>query len=213
MGDPRNPDRAHELWNQARLDVMLFEIGMFSDLITISGGWAWHFMSQPHEELKYFHDHKDIDVFVHPDKAAELYTALQQLGYKHITTIYDGAAKDPKHPAAALYRDFVRYEAVNELEGEQVKVTFDIFVGEIEGVELQVLDDSYPTMKVRVVQPAKLLSMYTLKAHQTDDCVAVCAARELVPKGIDIIGHEALTTPSPEVQALIDAAHKKERRS
>jgi hypothetical protein len=28
---------------------------------------------------------------------------------------------------------------------------------------------------------------------------------------IDIIGHEALTTPSPEVQALIDAARKRDR--
>ena len=121
MGDPRNPDRAAETWNANRIEVMELEISILAQLMVISGGWAWHFMSPPHEELKYFHDHKDIDVFVHPEDAAALFTRLQQMGYKRITTIYDGVAKDPNHPAAALYRDFVRYETMVEWKDEVVK--------------------------------------------------------------------------------------------
>ena len=68
MGDPRNPKRADEPWNLERLRVLEREVKAIAPLVTLSGGWAWHFMAPPHEELKIFHDHKDVDLFVEPER-------------------------------------------------------------------------------------------------------------------------------------------------
>jgi hypothetical protein len=73
MGDPRNPKRADEPWNLERLRVLEREVRAIAPLVTLSGGWAWHFMAPPHEELKLFHDHKDVDFFVEPSTLLSFY--------------------------------------------------------------------------------------------------------------------------------------------
>jgi hypothetical protein len=182
MGDPRNPARADEKWNPKRIAAQEWEIRTLSDLIILSGGWAWHFLSPPHEELKLHHDHKDIDVFVKPEHAAELFGVFDCLGYSHVSTIYD--SKPPSdHPAAKLYREFQRYEYHAEWEGEHVKITFDVFIGDLTSLEVD---------GIRVVDPKVLLSMYRAKAHTTDDCTAVIAARELLTKGVEILKNPEL---------------------
>ena len=71
MGNPHNRERYGETWPQHKIDASLVELEEIRDWITISGGWAWHFMSpQGHVELKHAHDHKDIDVFVEPENVA-----------------------------------------------------------------------------------------------------------------------------------------------
>lgn len=187
MGDPRNPARADELWNQKRIDALDFEIHTFAleAPIVISGGWAWHYMSPPHEELKLHHDHKDLDIFIAPKHATDLQVFLKSLGYQRVWTRFDNLPRDEDHPAAKLYKEFFRFENRVDWEGESVKVIIDIFVGDIESIEIS-------SENLRVVEPVKLLSMYRAKSHTTDDCTAVIAARELQVRGEPIVGNPEL---------------------
>lgn len=172
MGDPRNPARVNEQWDPHRLEVMDLEIRTFlCDLGTLSGGWAWHYMSPPgHIELKLHHDHKDIDMFIDPSKATDVFYKLKAAEYNRIWTKYDDSSKS-----------FLRYE--QHIDG--VKIILDLFVEEV--TRWYLIRHS-----VWVVEPKTLLSFYTKKIHTTDDCTAVIAARELVTKGITPIGREEL---------------------
>lgn len=53
MGAPHNPKRYGETWDPREIRVMQGELEAVRDLIVLSGGWAWHFLSPPHEELKH----------------------------------------------------------------------------------------------------------------------------------------------------------------
>lgn len=164
MGDPRNPTRVDEKWDAHRLSVMDLEIRSYlCEVGVLSGGWAWHYMSPPHEEFKLLHDHKDIDLFIRPDIAGTIIAGLKANGYESIWTQYDD-------PSGQFQR------VVQHIDG--VKIIIDLFVEEVPYI---LLSDN-----IRVVEPIKLLSYYSLKKHTTDDCVAVIAARRLLKEGKNI---------------------------
>ncbi|RKH54862.1 hypothetical protein [Corallococcus llansteffanensis] len=169
MGDPRNPQRANEPWNAARLRLAEAELRILAPLVTLSGGWAWHFMAPPHEELKIDHDHKDVDLFVTPERFADLVQLLGVRGFARIWTRFD-----------ATSTNFYRY--AKYLEG--AKVILDVFVRHVPSVQVE---------DVRVVEPATLLTFYG-DIHSTDDCVSVLAARKLLAQGISPIGRRELIT-------------------
>jgi len=172
MGDPRNPARAGELWDLTKIAVLEAEVrGLSPTYCAISGGWAWHFMSPEHQELKLHHDHKDIDVFVRPLDVPRLLDYLRIRGYTRVWTKYDRTSKD-----------FYRYERVITFEERPIKVLLDIFV------------EAVPTVLVngvQIVEPQHLLTLYSGR-HSTDDCTAVKAARKLVAQKINPIGRPEL---------------------
>src|SRR5579863_5178954 len=102
MGDPRNPARANELWNPVRIKVLLNELDSLKEFCIVSGGWAWHLMSPPHEELKLYHDHKDIDLYVNPKDFSTVVTGLIGSGYAHIWSRFDKVS----------HGKFYRYEKI-----------------------------------------------------------------------------------------------------
>lgn len=169
MGDPRNPKRADEPWNPERLTVLEREVRSIAPLVTLSGGWAWHFMAPLHEELKIFHDHKDVDLFVEPERLPELIHALTQRGYTRTWTRFDATSEN-----------FYRY--ARHVDG--VKVLLDVFVRRVPSVQVG---------EVRIVEPSTLLTFYG-DIHSTDDCVSVLAARKLLAQGLSPIGREELVT-------------------
>lgn len=171
MGDPHNPARAGELWNQSRIDAQLAELEKIKALVVISGGWAWHFMSPPgHAEVKTQHDHKDIDVFVRPTDFGALRSAFIADGYQRARTQYDD-------PSGDFYR-FVKYL-------KDGKVVFDVFLEEVPFIEAG---------GFRVVEPKRLLSFYG-KKHTSEECLAVQEARKLVAQNLDPVGRSELVYP------------------
>ena len=169
MGDPRNPQRAGEPWNLERLRVAETELRALAPLVTLSGGWAWHFMAPAHEELKIFHDHKDVDLFVEPERFFALVQLLAERGFHRTWSRFD-----------ATSTHFYRYA---KYVGD-AKVILDVFVRRVPSVQVG---------EVRVVEPATLLSFYG-DIHSTDDCVSVLAARQLVAQGLSPIGRPELVT-------------------
>ncbi len=167
MGDPHNPNRIGEEWPQDRLDVQLDAIDMLKDLIILSGGWAWHFMSPPHKELKILHDHKDIDIFISPKLFDTLRSRLISNEYTRVKTRYD-------NPSGHFYR-YTKF-----FDGG--KIVFDTFVKDIEYIEVN---------GVKVVEPRALLALYGVE-HTSAECVAVQAARKLVEQNISPVNREEL---------------------
>lgn len=177
MGDPRNPKRIDELWNPVRLAVLEREARVLGRIGTISGGFAWHFMSPPHEERKILHDHKDIDVLITPNMFPEVITTLQRDGYQKVWTKYD-----------RISTNFHRYERDITYKDERVKVQIDLFLQKVPRMEVN---------GVWLVEPSTLLSFYKAKIHQTDDCTAVIAARSLLARGIYPVGRPELIGEEP----------------
>lgn len=168
MGDPHNPKRAGELWNQERIDIQLAELTQIKDLVVLSGGWAWHFISPVgHAEIKTQHDHKDLDVFVKPEEFETLRQRFIALGYQRQHTQWD-------NPSGKFYR-FTKYY-------EGGKVVYDVFLEDVPFVDIG---------GFRVVEPKTLLSMYGVK-HTSEQCLAVVEARKLMEKGISPIGRQEL---------------------
>lgn len=171
MGAPHNPQRYGETWDPNHLAVLAQEIEVVRDLVVVSGGWGWHYMTPPHEELKHGHDHKDVDLFVSPERVWELMTLLHGRGYERTWTRFDGESDD-----------FHRY--AKTVEGmKPIKVILDVFTGEVPSVET--------ASGVRVVEPRHLLSLYGVK-HSSEQCFAVQIARRLMAAGINPVGHEAM---------------------
>ena len=167
MAAPHNTKRYGERWNSEDLDALLTEIECVKDLGVVSGGWAWHFMSPPHEELKHAHDHKDVDIFVPPDKVWMMAQRLGERGYERAWTRFDGESDD-----------FHRY--VRTIEAERpLKVIFDVFTGDV-------LSVAAPS-GVTVVDPAYLLTLYGVK-HSSGQCFSVQIARSLIARGISPVG-------------------------
>lgn len=169
MGDPRNPKRADEPWNLERLRISETELRALAPWVTVSGGWAWHFMAPPHEELKLFHDHKDVDLFVEPERFPELVQQLTERGFHRTWSRFD-----------ATSTHFYRY---SKYVGD-AKVILDVFVRHVPSVRVG---------EVRVVEPATLLTFYG-DIHSTDDCVSVLAARRLLARGVSPVGRPELVT-------------------
>ncbi|WP_445455179.1 hypothetical protein [Flavobacterium sp. HNIBRBA15423] len=177
MGAPHNKNRYGELWNQNRIEEGLKILGLLKDFIVISGGWAWHFMSVPnHKEYKHAHDHKDIDIFVHPNNVSKVMEILLENHFEKVWTRYDYLYSE---------ENFRRYEKTVERNGEKpFRVTIDFF----EKTDLKTENCNGFT----VVAPAMLLSFYS-NIHSSDKCWAVKKAKEFLEKGINPIGRKELS--------------------
>lgn len=177
MGAPHNIKRYGEVWPEFRIQSGLEILEKLKDKIIISGGWAWHFMSEiGHTEYKHAHDHKDIDVFVKKENVAEVVIILQQEGFQKVWTRYDHLQSE---------ENFRRYEKTVELEnGKFHRITIDFF----ERNDLETVEANGFT----VVKPEVLLTFYR-NIHSSDKCWAVMAAKDLLEKRIDPIGHPKLS--------------------
>lgn len=177
MGAPHNIKRYGEVWPECRIQSGLEILEKLKKIIIISGGWAWHFMSETeHTEYKHAHDHKDIDVFVKKENVAQAVMILQEEGFQKIWTRYDHL------PSAENFR---RYEKTKELEnGKFQRITIDFF----ERNDLETVGANGFT----IVRPDVLLSFYR-NIHSSDKCWAVTAAKELLEQGIDPVGHPKLS--------------------
>jgi len=175
MSAPHNRNRYGEVWPQQRINSALVELQFIRPWVTLSGGWAWHFMSPvAHVELKHAHDHKDIDLFVAPEHVALTVSNLKQRGFQRVWTKYDRLPSN---------EDFRRYEKTFLLEHKPVRITVDFFVRSY--VPYRVIDNW------QVVDPRYLLGLYN-NIHSSDKCFAVQAAVKLLAKGIDPVGREEL---------------------
>ena len=206
MGDPHNPARIGEMWNPQRWHVLANEIEAVKEYGALSGGWAWHHMSPPHEEEKHLHDHRDIDMHVFPNRFAELVVALQGRGYHRQTTRFDDPSgefiryeKYIKDACSECHEAGVLVMVTSSLASDAgleclacgnhptemppvVKVIFDLFVHEVETIEV----NGYT-----VVEPVLMLTFYGVK-HSSEQCLAVQAARKIVAAGGEIVGNPEL---------------------
>ena len=168
MGAPHNPRRYGETWDPEHVAALAKEIEAIQGYVIVSGGWAWHYMTPPHPELKHAHDHKDADLFVTPENVPALMTLLRERGYERVWTRFDGQSDD-----------FHRY--VQMMEGTTpIKVILDLFTGDVPFAET--------VSGVRVVEPRQLLSLYGVK-HSSGQCFAVQIATRLLAAGINPVGH------------------------
>lgn len=172
MGAPHNINRYGEEWNPDEFAVMQQEIDAFKDLVVVSGGWAWHFMSPSHVELKHAHDHKDADLFVDPNLLWQIMPRLTERGYEKTWTGFDGVTEN-----------FVRYTKTVNTNAKPVKVIFDLFTEKVQSVET--------SSGIRMVVPEYLLSLYG-KKHSSVECFSVQIAKALISKGESLVGHPAM---------------------
>ncbi len=178
MSTPHNPARLGETWNPARLAVMQVEIEVLKEYVTLSGGWAWHYMTPAgHIEYKHAHDHKDADLFVAPERFAALVALLKERGYERIWTRFDN-----REGSETFYRYAKTAQATGEADNAPIKVMLDVFVEIVPSVEAG---------GMRVVEPNYLLSLYGHK-HTSDLCFAVRIARRLLTEGQNPVGHPAM---------------------
>lgn len=176
MGTAHNRKRYGELWPQHRIDLCLQELEAVKPYVTISGGWAWHFMSPiGHTEYKHAHDHKDIDLFVQPTNVALVVGLLKSRGFEKVWTRYD------KLPSQEDFRRYEKRVASDDLSS--IKITIDFFVR-----------DDIPYRKIRgwqIIEPTFLLGLYG-NIHSSYACFAVKAAARLLEHGIDPVGSAEL---------------------
>ncbi|PWN61345.1 hypothetical protein [Chryseobacterium oncorhynchi] len=177
MGAPHNIKRYGEVWPEFRIRFGLEILNKLKDKVIISGGGAWHFMSETgHTEYKHAHDHKDIDVFVMKENVAEVVMILQQEGFQKVWTRYDHLPSE---------ENFRRYEKTVEWENDKFnRITIDFF--EKDNLETVIANG------FTVVEPGVLLSFYR-NIHSSDKCWAVMAVKDLIQKGIDPVGHSLLS--------------------
>jgi hypothetical protein len=177
MGATHNVKRYGELWPNFRIELSLEILEKLKELITISGGWAWHFMSLAnHTEYKHAHDHKDIDIFVNPKDVAKVMCILLDEGFKKAWTRYDHMSSQEK---------FRRYEKIDWLDGgKQIRITIDFFESKhIETIHVN---------GWKLVEPNTLLSYYS-NIHSSDKCWAVKAAMKLLQQGENPVGNHLLS--------------------
>ncbi|MFP3596312.1 nucleotidyltransferase domain-containing protein [Chryseobacterium sp. SIMBA_029] len=177
MGATHNIKRYGEVWPEFRIRYGLEILEKLKKTVILSGGWAWHCMSEAgHTEYKHAHDHKDIDIFVKKENVAEVLITLHQEGFQKVWTRYDHLPSE---------ENFRRYEKIVELEaGKSHRITIDFF----ERNDLETIQANGFT----VVKPELLLSFYR-NIHSSDKCWAVMAAKDLLEKGIDPVGHSRLS--------------------
>ena len=173
MSDKHNIHRYGEVWNQEKIDICLSDLEFIKNDVILSGGWAWHFISpHNHKELKHAHDHKDIDIFVYPEKTVDVIKILLSRGFRKVSTRFD---KIPSNESFRRYR--------KDIKGE--KVIIDFFVREIPFIEI----DGW-----KIVEPSQLIRLYK-SVHTSKNCFAVVAAEKMLNKGINILHKEELMLP------------------
>ena len=168
------------MWKQDKLLAQIELVDMIKEYVVVSGGLAWHIMSPPHEETKTIHDHKDVDLFIIPKWSSTVLGILKQNGYKKMWTKYDGLDPNFIRYGNSIIRQKDRDKPLEEQRN--VKVLLDLFINEIEYIEV----DGY-----KLVEPKKLLSLYET-SHSSKECTAVQAAIILVKKGINPVGRNEL---------------------
>jgi hypothetical protein len=175
MGDPHRKDRYGETWPQNRIDAYLDVLKRLRPYVVLSGGWAWHFMSEPgHPEYKHAHDHKDCDLMTPKVNVPTVMGLLLSMGFQRVATKYDRLPSE---------EDFRRYEKVVD----DFRLTIDFFVRD---VPFTVVNGW------QVVDPATLVTFYgshSKAIHSSSECFAVQAARRLLAQGISPIGHPDLS--------------------
>lgn len=176
------------MWKFQKLLAQIDTVREVHRHVIVSGGLAWHLMSPKHEESKELHDHKDVDLFVIPERFAEVIAKLKARGFTRYWTKYDS----PK-------TSFYRYGKSEEYDppGKQiapwmpmphVKVLLDLFV------------ENVPSIRIggfSVVEPSHLLSLYNT-THSSGKCVAVQAARILLARGISPVDRPELVGKRPK---------------
>ena len=177
MGANHNTKRYGELWPDYRIELGLKILEKLKQWIIVSGGWAWHFMSEMnHKEYKHAHDHKDIDIFVNPKNVGIVMQILLEEGFQKVWTRYDKLQSD---------ENFRRYEKVEWLDiGREVRITIDFFESK-----------SLKTIEVNgwnVVDPETLLSFYS-NIHSSDKCWAVKGALQLLSEHKNPVGSPLLS--------------------
>lgn len=177
MGANHNIKRYGELWPDYRIEHGLIILEQLKQWIIISGGWAWHFMSeQNHTEYKHAHDHKDIDIFVNPKRVPQVMRVLLEHGFQKVWTRYDYLPSQ---------ENFRRYEKTDWLEsGKQIRITIDFF----ESASVETITVNGWT----IVEPKTLLGYYS-NIHTSDKCWAVTAALKLLKQGKDPVGNTLLS--------------------
>jgi len=178
MGAPHNKKRYGELWPSYRIKYGLEALYPLKDLVILSGGWAWHFLSPiGHTEYKHAHDHKDIDLFVTPKNVANVMFILLENGFQKVWTRYDHLPSD---------ENFRRYEKTVITETEKsIRITIDFFV-----------KSEIPNRIIKgwtIVEPKYLLGLYS-NIHSSDTCWAVQSSIKLIHKGIDPLDRKELVT-------------------
>ncbi|MFD2562758.1 hypothetical protein [Aquimarina rubra] len=176
MGAPHNKKRFGELWPTYRIQHSLAALMPLKELVILSGGWAWHFLSPlGHTEYKHAHDHKDIDLFVDPKNVAKVMCILQENDFQKVWTRYDNLPSE---------ENFRRYEKTVITENEKsVRITIDFFV-----------KPNIPHRIVKgwtIVEPSYLLGLYS-NIHSSDKCWAVQSAIKLLDQDIDPLDREEL---------------------
>ncbi|WP_299260058.1 hypothetical protein [uncultured Aquimarina sp.] len=178
MGAPHNKKRYGELWPSYRIQYALQILIPLKDLVILSGGWAWHFLSPiGHIEYKHAHDHKDIDLFVNPKHVAQVMCILLENDFLKVWTRYDNLPSD---------ENFRRYEKTVITEDEKhVRITIDFFVKS---------DIPHRTAKGwSIVEPSYLLGLYS-NILSSDKCWAVQATIKLLDQNTDPLDREELVT-------------------
>jgi hypothetical protein len=160
-----NPTRYGETYDVNWINAQIEILENIRELVVLSGGWAWHFISPAHTEYKHIHDHKDIDIFVPPENFTVVQLKLTSLGFYRMKTKYDN-------------NTFIRYEKIQD----DKKIVIDMFKKEVPNITVKGWN---------VVDPNYLLSLY-YSVHQSDHCIAVQASRDLLSKGEEIIDNEEL---------------------
>lgn len=219
MGDPHNPARIGEIWNPYRWHVLATEIEAIKEFGALSGGWAWHFMSPPHQEEKHLHDHRDIDLHVFPDRFSELVVALQGRGYRRQATRFDDPSgefvrfeKYVEDACFKCYKQALIYEGQTEPYHFECAECGAFFHEGRTGLPLEKEEDflkpsaapvkvifdlfvhAVPTIEANgytVVEPKHMLTFYGIK-HSSEQCVAVQAARQIQKEGGEILGNSLL---------------------
>ncbi|CAM1339999.1 hypothetical protein [Tenacibaculum amylolyticum] len=177
MKTTHNIKRYGELWPSYRVTLGLKILKKLKQWVIVSGGWAWHFMSEMnHKEFKHAHDHKDIDIFVNPKNVGVVMQTLLDEGFEKVWTRYDHMPSN---------ENFRRYEKIEWLPtGKQVRVTIDFFESNtVESIQVNGWN---------VVKPEMLLSFYN-NIHSSDACWAVKAVTKLLKTGENPVGNPLLS--------------------
>lgn len=185
MADPHSKERYGETWPSILINSYLWELDSSCDEslrshVIFSGGWAWHFMSPVgHVELKHAHDHKDVDIFVPPEKVPLVINLLAQQGFKKVSTRFDGLPNN---------NDFRRYEKITK---DNKKLIIDFFVQKDIVVREVERPGIWKTVPWKVVDPRQLITFYKT-IHSSDNCFAVKAAAKLIEQNIDPVNRVEL---------------------
>lgn len=164
MGEKHKRSRFGETWSSDEIAALKRELAHLRRHCIVSGGWAWHLLTPNHTEYKHLHDHRDLDLFVPPQKRGSFVSNIKQRGFERDKTRFDNAPTK---------YDFCRYKKIKDGKGQSRKIIIDSFIG---------LPPAIPVGKFYVVEPVYMLGFYET-VHGSDQCWAVKQAMACLDKG------------------------------